>query len=511
MHQSCFFVSRLAESLDIVLRNAWVEACFSQQKDELILAFSLQNGQDFFIKAEVQQGIGLLSFPENFHRMRGNSVDLFPQISGLQMQKVKAVLFDRSFHFVLEKDLQLCFKMYGAKANVLLHDGKKTLEIFNHHIKKDLEIHPPDDLIGLLPGFGKYHPNPDELKKSHPMLGKELWQTWEKLAEKTPGTDRQLVFGQFLENLKNGKLYICQKDQVAFVSAYPDGEILLESQNPIEIANRFQKAFWGINRFEKEKDIRLKHWEKKLFQIQNAIRSGEKQIQANKESEGFQLQGDLLMAYGFQIPKGTELVRLPHFSEERWVEIKLKKELTVSENAERFYRKAKGEKENELRLEQNLEIQKVRFFQTQKEYQSLQNAKQWMDLKPFVVLQKKGEEDEESLPYWPKTFLDFEIWIGKNAKANDEMLRLAHKDDLWLHARDSPGSHVIVRKKKEKTVPKPVLERAAQWAAFFSKSKNESLVPVMVTERKYVRKIKGNAPGLVKVEREKTVMVEPKP
>jgi predicted ribosome quality control (RQC) complex YloA/Tae2 family protein len=105
--------------------------------------------------------------------------------------------------------------------------------------------------------------------------------------------------------------------------------------------------------------------------------------------------------------------------------------------------------------------------------------------------------------------MNFDIWIGKNARANDEMLRLAHKDDYWLHARDTAGSHVIIRKNKATSLPKPVLEKAAQWAAYYSKSKTESLVAVVFTEKKYVRKSKGMLSGQVKIEREKTLLVRP--
>jgi predicted ribosome quality control (RQC) complex YloA/Tae2 family protein len=105
--------------------------------------------------------------------------------------------------------------------------------------------------------------------------------------------------------------------------------------------------------------------------------------------------------------------------------------------------------------------------------------------------------------------MDYEIWVGKSAKSNDEILRLAHKNDLWMHARDAPGSHILVRHKAGKTTPNPVLERAAALAAFHSKARTEGLCPVMVTERKYVRKRKGMAAGQVFVEREKTLLVKP--
>ncbi|HEX2900145.1 MAG TPA: NFACT RNA binding domain-containing protein, partial [Bacteroidia bacterium] len=100
--------------------------------------------------------------------------------------------------------------------------------------------------------------------------------------------------------------------------------------------------------------------------------------------------------------------------------------------------------------------------------------------------------------------------VGKNAKQNDS-LTFGHsrKDDLWLHARDTPGSHVIIRNPTAGPIPNPVLEFAASLAAKHSKRKHENLVPVQYTERKYVRKVKNGAAGAVLVEREKVIMIEP--
>ncbi len=101
--------------------------------------------------------------------------------------------------------------------------------------------------------------------------------------------------------------------------------------------------------------------------------------------------------------------------------------------------------------------------------------------------------------------------VGKHAKANDELtLKVANKDDLWLHAKDVAGSHVVIRHQAGKNIPKTVLERAAQLAAWFSKRKTDSLCPVIYTPKKHVRKRKGTAPGAVVVEKEQILMVEPK-
>ena len=89
-------------------------------------------------------------------------------------------------------------------------------------------------------------------------------------------------------------------------------------------------------------------------------------------------------------------------------------------------------------------------------------------------------------------------------------MKYAFKDDLWLHARDVAGSHVVLKAQPGKNFPSMVIEKTAQLAAWFSKGKNLPLCPVIHTPKKYVRKPKGFAPGMMKVEREEVILVEPK-
>ena len=102
------------------------------------------------------------------------------------------------------------------------------------------------------------------------------------------------------------------------------------------------------------------------------------------------------------------------------------------------------------------------------------------------------------------------IWIGKNAKSNDEVTTRAHKEDVWLHARGVGGSHVVIRMENNKNLPpKNIIKKAAAVAAWNSKARGSSLAPVIYTKRKYVSKPKGAPAGTVRVQREEVEMVEP--
>jgi predicted ribosome quality control (RQC) complex YloA/Tae2 family protein len=145
--------------------------------------------------------------------------------------------------------------------------------------------------------------------------------------------------------------------------------------------------------------------------------------------------------------------------------------------------------------------------------QAILQATDRQALQPFAAAfssQAKEKERKETMPYHEHTFGGFRILVGKNAAANDQLtLHHTYKEDLWLHAKDVAGSHVVIKHQSGKSFPKDVIEYAAALAAFHSKRKNESLCPVAVTPAKYVRKRKGDLPGAVVVQREDVMMVVP--
>ncbi|MCU1267171.1 MAG: hypothetical protein JWM21_3489 [Acidobacteria bacterium] len=105
----------------------------------------------------------------------------------------------------------------------------------------------------------------------------------------------------------------------------------------------------------------------------------------------------------------------------------------------------------------------------------------------------------------------YEVLVGRASKDNDQLtFRIGRPQDLWLHAADYPGSHVIVRNPTRKDVPHRTIIEAAQLAARFSQANNDAKVNVNYTQQKYVSRIKGAAPGLVRLASFRTLTVEPK-
>ena len=105
----------------------------------------------------------------------------------------------------------------------------------------------------------------------------------------------------------------------------------------------------------------------------------------------------------------------------------------------------------------------------------------------------------------------YEILVGRAARDNDHLtFRVARPHDMWLHAADYPGSHVLVRNPTRKEIPHRTLVEAAQLAANFSHARRDAKVTVHYTPRKFLMKPKGSAPGLVRMSSYRTITVEPR-
>src|SRR5690606_41707781 len=120
---SDFFLRPRSAASALCLAMSRLLECFTQTRDDLVLAFLSVEGE-FFMRAYLGPDFSCLSFPKNFHRARKNTVGLFPPLIGLRCNGVHQHLNERSFRLVFESGVELLFRMHGTRANVLLlHDG----------------------------------------------------------------------------------------------------------------------------------------------------------------------------------------------------------------------------------------------------------------------------------------------------------------------------------------------------------------------------------------------------
>lgn len=515
MHNSYFFLKFLSAELNQQLTGWRLVSCFSQSKDELVIEFN-KNGKSFFLKAHLHPEFCCLSFPASFHRARKNSVDLFPEIILKEVESVSQFKNERSFQIKLTDGLSLIFKMHGNRSNVLQTWNESAVNIFRNHQEADLHIVPNNLNREISWSLETVQQNEPNLKKTFFTLSQQNWEHLNELGFAKGDSEAKWKILQNLQiQLNKGDFYIIEKEAEIRLSLYPEGKILKQTKSAIEAINEFFFLRIQTDAFTIEKQKALGLIRERVKQVESYINKNQPLLNSLLNDAHYQLWGDLVMASMHQIQKGQEKVSLENFHEQgKFIDIKLKKDLTPQKNAEVFYRKARNQK---------IEIHKLTeaLTEKQKQLESLQSIKNKIetsislqDIRTEIErsgLSKTKQENIVRLPYREIEFKGFLIRIGKSAADNDELtLKYAHKDDLWLHAKDVAGSHVIIKQQSGKEFPKDVMERAAELAAFYSKRKGESLCPVAVTSKKFVRKRKGDAPGMVVVEKEKVVMVEPR-
>ncbi len=263
----------------------------------------------------------------------------------------------------------------------------------------------------------------------------------------------------------------------------------------------------------------IKRKKKHLRKIVTKL-SGE--LLRSEEAEHFQKWGTLLQSKIGQVPRGTEFVEVVDYYEEKLptIKIEIDKKKSLQENIERFFHQYKrltgavdriieriDKIETELKGVTALELKLVKTNTIVELEKLLKEAKKQKILKTKQKTQQ-AKSKEVRISY--RTYLTtggVEIWVGRSSKDNDILsLKLAKGNDVWLHARDWQGSHVLLKTTIKKLKSEDLID-AAMLALHFSKGKNDSGAEITYTSAKHIKKPKGAPHGLVSVASGKSIAV----
>ncbi|WP_394232578.1 NFACT family protein [Niallia oryzisoli] len=258
---------------------------------------------------------------------------------------------------------------------------------------------------------------------------------------------------------------------------------------------------------EKEKN------EKKIAKLEVTLQ------EANKAQQ-FQLFGELLTANLYAVQKGLKEIDVVNYYDETGatVTIPLDPLKSPSENAQKYFTKYQKAKNALEIVKEQIEkaMAEVHYFESLIQQLETASPKDVAEIRDELIeegyirnRQKKHQKKQNQKPVLDHYYASdgTEIIIGKNNKQNDYLTnRLAARDEIWLHTKDIPGSHVVIRSKEpiEKTI-----HEAAILAAFFSKARSSSSVPVDFTRVRHVKKPSGAKPGFVIYDNQQTIYVTP--
>ena len=273
--------------------------------------------------------------------------------------------------------------------------------------------------------------------------------------------------------------------------------------------------------FDRERDPLIAALEKEERSLSVGLDRMMEELAGPSRADRYERDGHLLMARASTIPEGLEEVTLPNlFGDGDELTIRLDPALSVIQNAERLYEKARhtrdARKHAERRLEERIgRLERIRsLIEDLRRSESLKEVKSHREKNAdlLTAVRSSAEGKGQAQPYRTFDWQGYDILVGRSARHNDRLtFGVAGKFDLWLHARGVAGSHVIIPRNRNEQIPPSVIRHAAGLAAWFSKARGSSLVPVILTERKFVRRAKGGGLGAVVVEREEVLMVQPQP
>ena len=286
-----------------------------------------------------------------------------------------------------------------------------------------------------------------------------------------------------------------------------------------------------LDSFFSERDLvsRMKQRSQDLFKlivtlserIARRIAIQKQELEECKNRDTFKMYGDLISANIYALSKGMSKVELDNFYLEECpkVIVKLDKMLTPSQNAQKYYAEYKKADIAEKKLTELIAKGEEELIYIDSVFDALTRAtieNEIIELRSELAEQGyvkatklKGKPPKASPPIKFKSSDGFTILVGRNNKQNDKLtLKDAMKNDLWLHTQNITGSHVIVQSNGEE-IPDKTIEEACIIAAFHSKAKNSTQVPVDYTLVRYVKKPNGAKPGMVIFTNNSTAFVTP--
>ncbi|VEE21992.1 fibronectin/fibrinogen-binding protein [Streptococcus equinus] len=247
------------------------------------------------------------------------------------------------------------------------------------------------------------------------------------------------------------------------------------------------------------------------------LKKQEKELQATENAEEFRQKGELLTTYLSMVPNNQDQVELDNYYTNEKITIALDKSLTPNQNAQRYFKKYQKLKEAVKHLTGLIEETKHTIAYLESVETSLSHASisDIADIREELVetgFVKRRTKDKRHKRKKPEQYLASDgktiIMVGRNNLQNDELtFKMAKKGELWFHAKDIPGSHVLI---KDNLNPSDEVKTdAAELAAYYSKARLSNLIQVDMIEAKKLNKPTGAKPGFVTYTGQKTLRVTP--
>ena len=425
----------------------------------------------------------------------------------------------------------LIIEIMGKHSNILLVDksSHKILEVIKHIGFSQ------NSFRTLLPGATYIAPpstealNPFTIKdeklfeilQTQELTAKNLQNLFQGLGRDTANELEKLLTNDKLSNFRSffkQETKPCLTDKS--FSCVPFSSKTTENFDSLsQLLDVYYKDKAERDRVKQQASELIRRVENELQKNRQKLKKQEKELLATENAEEFRQKGELLTTFLHQVPNDQDQVILENYYTNQPITIALDKALTPNQNAQRYFKRYQKLKEAVKYLTDLIEetkatilyLESVETVLNQAGLDEIAEIREELIQTGFIRRRQrekiqKRQKPEQYLASDGKTI----IYVGRNNIQNEELtFKMARKEELWFHAKDIPGSHVVISGNLNPT--DEVKTDAAELAAYFSKGRLSNLVQVDMIEVKKLNKPTGGKPGFVTYTGQKTLRVTPDP
>lgn len=417
-----------------------------------------------------------------------------------------------------EKEYILSVELMGKYANLILVD-KESNKIIDAMKKIPPYLNNKRTILQ-----GALFTLPDKQNKKDPYLDLDV-NFDESLVKQVAGFSKQLEneirylketieYKDIIEKIKQSdKLYVSDNGDYHVIPL----TYLNKTYKEYEINEGFDVLYYQVNEKERIKTVtedinkfvkrQIKHFDNKLVKLRQSL---EDSLNLEEDKEN----GDLLFTYSDLDKKGLTQIEVVDYSDNKKT-IKLDPKLTIKQNANKYYNSYSKKRKGKVYIQEQIQIaeNELEYFNALSEQLEIASYNDALEIKNELIkygyLRKKNTKlkKHKKINLYQVKIGDNTITFGKNNTQNDYLtFEFAKSNYTWFHAKDFHGSHLVV---DSDNPSEEVIRACANLAAYFSKGRYSSSVPVNYCLAKNVKKIKGAKPGFVSIKNYKTIYIDP--
>ena len=425
----------------------------------------------------------------------------------------------------------LIIEIMGKHSNILLVDksSHKILEVIKHVGFSQ------NSYRTLLPGSTYIAPPSTESLNPFTIKDEKLFEILQ--TQETTAKHLQSLFQGLGRDTANELEKILVSDKLStfrnFFSQETKPCLTETSFSPVPFANQVGEPFTSLSdlldtyykdkaerdRVKQQASELIRRVENELQKNRHKLKKQEKELLATDNAEEFRQKGELLTTFLHQVPNDQDQVILDNYYTNQPITIALDKALTPNQNAQRYFKRYQKLKEAVKYLTDLIEetkatilyLESVETVLNQAGLEEIAEIREELIQTGFI---RRRQREKIQKRKKPEQYLASDgqtiIYVGRNNLQNEELtFKMARKEELWFHAKDIPGSHVVISGNLDPS--DEVKTDAAELAAYFSQGRLSNLVQVDMIEVKKLNKPTGGKPGFVTYTGQKTLRVTPDP